>query len=241
MLHKTKGIVLKTTRYAETSVILHVLTQDFGLQSYLINGVRKNKSKYSPSIMQALHLLDMVVYHKESGGIQRVSEIRNSPAYRTIPLDTIKSSLVMFMNEVLYKSMSHGHIDVRLFDFIYNYLLELDQTEAPLTNFLIFFLFDLAEELGFLPAGPENGHQLYFDLKNGCFSGDKPQHPAFLVGAICLAIADILGSDAEEKAALYFSKSLRKELISFLLQYFAFHIDNFGQIKSWEVLETVFE
>ena len=241
MLHKTKGIVLKSTRYAESSIILQVLTAEFGLQSYLINGVRKNKSKYSPAIMQSLHLLDMVVYHKESGGIQRVSEIRNSPAYKTIPLDTVKSTLVMFMNEVLSKSISHGHTDLRLFEFIFNYLLYLDLVEERLSNFLVFFLLDLSEELGFLPTTAENDHEIYFDLKNGCFSSVKPQHPAFLVGAVCLRINEILSAEKDERASINLTKASRKELISFLLQYFAFHIDNFGQIKSWEVLQIVFE
>lgn len=241
MLHKTKGIVLKSTRYAESSIILQVLTAEFGLQSYLINGVRKNKSKYSPAIMQSLHLLDMVVYHKESGGIQRVSEIRNSPAFKSIPMDTVKSTLVMFMNEVLSKSITHGHTDLRLFEFIFNYLLYLDLVEERLSNFLVFFLLDLSEELGFLPATAENDHEIYFDLKNGCFSSVKPQHPAFLVGAVCLRINEILLAEKDERASINLTKASRKELISFLLQYFAFHIDNFGQIKSWDVLQIVFE
>lgn len=232
---------MKSTRYAESSIVLQVLTSEFGLQSYLINGVRKNRSKHSPAIMQALHLLDMVVYHKENGSIQRVAEIRNSPAYRTIPLDIVKSSLVLFMNEVLYKSLSHGHTDIRLFDFIYDYLLVLDQTEGSLTNFLICFLMDLTEELGFRPVAPEDAFQLYFDLKNGCFCSDRPRHPAFLSGQVCTSITCLLVTEADDRAVLVFTKSERKELISFLLQYFAFHIDNFGQIKSWEILESVFD
>lgn len=241
MLHKTKGIVLKSTKYAESSIVLQVLTAEFGLQSYLINGVRKNKSKYSPAIMQSLHLLDMIVYHKENGGIQRVSEIRNSPAYKSIPMDTVKSTLVMFMNEVICKSISHGHPDPRLFEFIFNYLLCLDLIEERLSNFLVFFLLDLSEELGFLPAAAENENEIYFDLKNGCFSSIKPQHPAFLVGAVCVTIQAILSAEKEDRMSVNFTKAARKELISFLLQYFAFHIDNFGQVKSWEVLQIVFE
>lgn len=241
MLHKTKGIVFKCTRYGESSVVMQVLTHQYGLQTYLINGVRKSKSKYSPAILQGLHLLDMVVYHKENGGIQRVSDVRNSPAYKSIPLHTVKSGLVMFMNEVLYKSISHGQADTRLFDFLYGYLLQLDEEEGPLANFLIFFLLDLSQELGFYPASPESADQPYFDLKDGSFSEMRPVHPAFITGSFCLLLGRILHSPTDERPLFTFSKAERKELTGFLLQYFAFHIDNFGQIKSWEVLESVFE
>ena len=45
MVHKTKGIVLRTVKYGETSVIVTIMTELFGLQSYLINGVRSQSGK----------------------------------------------------------------------------------------------------------------------------------------------------------------------------------------------------
>ena len=45
MVHKTKGIVLRTVKYGETSVIVTILTELFGLQSYLVNGVRTSSGK----------------------------------------------------------------------------------------------------------------------------------------------------------------------------------------------------
>ena len=48
MTHKTKGIVLRTVKYGETSVIVTILTELFGLQSYLINGVRSSSRRVPP-------------------------------------------------------------------------------------------------------------------------------------------------------------------------------------------------
>ncbi|HEY1023883.1 MAG TPA: DNA repair protein RecO, partial [Sphingobacteriaceae bacterium] len=105
MLHKTRGIVFKTTDYSESSVVVQVFTEKFGLQSYLINGVKRPKAKIRSNILQPLHLLDMVVYHKPAGNIQRVAEVRQVPVFQTIPYDVVKSSLVLFLNEVLHKSI----------------------------------------------------------------------------------------------------------------------------------------
>ena len=93
MLHKTRGIVLKTFNYSETSLIVHVLTEKFGTQSYLLKGVRKNKTKIKMSMLQPLHLLDMVVYHKPNGGLQSIAELKNDPILSEIPYNIIKTSL----------------------------------------------------------------------------------------------------------------------------------------------------
>src|SRR6478735_5317875 len=120
MLHKTRGIVLKTTDYGESSVIVQVFTEKFGLQSYIINGVKKSKAKISRNMLQPLHLLDMVVYHKNAGSVQRISELKNSPVLLTLPYDVVKSSIAMFLNEVLYKSIKQQSADENLFDFVFS-------------------------------------------------------------------------------------------------------------------------
>ena len=111
MLHKIRGIVIKTTDYSESSVVAQIFTDKFGLQSYLINGVKKTKSKIKSNMLQPLHLLEMVVYHKPTGNLQRISELRNQPVLQSIPYDTIKSSLALFINEVLYKSLKQHYED----------------------------------------------------------------------------------------------------------------------------------
>jgi DNA repair protein RecO (recombination protein O) len=111
MLHKTRGIVFKCTDFSETSVVVQIFTEKFGLQSYLINGVKKPKAKIKQNVLQPLHLLDMVVYHKAAGNIQRVAELRHVPVFQNIPYDIVKSSLAIFINEVLYKSVRQQTAD----------------------------------------------------------------------------------------------------------------------------------
>ena len=45
MVHKTKGIILRSVKYGETSLIVTAFTELFGLQSYLVNGVRTVSKK----------------------------------------------------------------------------------------------------------------------------------------------------------------------------------------------------
>src|SRR3546814_17325010 len=85
MLHKTRGIVLKSTNYSESSVVVRVFTEKFGLQSYMVNGARTPQAKISTTLLQHLHLLDMVVYNRASASLQRISEAQQTPASHTIP------------------------------------------------------------------------------------------------------------------------------------------------------------
>ena len=49
MYSQTKGIVLSSVKYSESSIICKVYTAKLGLQSYIVNGVRKRKEE-APTI-----------------------------------------------------------------------------------------------------------------------------------------------------------------------------------------------
>jgi DNA repair protein RecO (recombination protein O) len=237
MLHKTRGIVFKTTDYGETSVIVQVFTEKFGLQSYIINAVKKPRAKISRNMLQPLHLLDMVVYHKNSGQVQRVAELKNSPVLQTIPYDVIKSSLVLFLNEVLYKAVRQQSADENMFDFIFNSIEWLDNQTEGLANFHLLFLTRLTRFLGFSPNQVANAD--YFDIKNGAFSKYKPEGFSYLSPPHTQNFYNLLQSSFENIHQLKFSNDERRYLVQKLLEYYAMHIEGFGNIRSHEVLEEV--
>ena len=120
MLHKTRAIAFKTTDYGESSVIVQLFTEKFGLQSYIINGVKKPKAKITRNMLQSLHLLDVVVYHKGSNSVQRIAELKNSPVLLSVPYDVIKSCIAIFLNEVLYKAVRQQGADESLFGIVFS-------------------------------------------------------------------------------------------------------------------------
>ncbi|MDB5154002.1 MAG: recO [Mucilaginibacter sp.] len=237
MLHKTRGIVFKTTDYGESSVIVQVFTEKFGLQSYIINAVKKPKAKISRNMLQPLHLLDMVVYHKNTGQVQRVAELKNSPVLQTIPYDVIKSCLVLFLNEVLYKAVRQQSADENLFEFVFNAIEWLDNQTEGLVNFHLLFLTRLTRYLGFYPDLASNAD--YFDMKNGVFSKYKPEGFSYLSPPHTQNFYSLLQCSFENIHQLRFSNDERRYLVQKLLEYYALHIEGFGHIRSHEVLEEV--
>jgi len=239
MLHKTRGIVFKTTDYGETSVIVQVFTEKFGLQSYIINGVKKPRAKISRNMLQPLHLLDMVVYHKNTGQVQRIAELKNSPQLQTIPYDVIKSSLVIFLNEVLYKAVRQQSADENMFDFIFNAIEWLDHQSEGLANFHLLFLTRLTRYLGFYPEQIAAVGMDFFDMKNGVFSRYKPEGFYYLSPPHTQNFSALLQCNFESLGRLNFSNDERRYLLNKLLEYYALHVEGFGNIRSHEVLEEV--
>jgi DNA repair protein RecO (recombination protein O) len=239
MLHKTRGIIFRATDYGESSVIVQIFTEKFGLQSYIINGAKKPKAKIGRNMLQPLHLLDLVVYHKNTGGVQRISELKNAPVLLSIPYDVIKSCIAIFLNEVLYKAIKQQSPDENLFDFVFSAIEWLDHQTESVANFHLVFLTRLTRYLGFYPDRYMAGNADYFDIKNGQFTRFKPESVSYLSPPHTQNFGLVLQTGFEDMQLLKLSNDERRYLIQKLLEYYAMHIEGFGNIKSADVLEEV--
>lgn len=239
MLHKTRGIVFKVTDYSESSVVVQIFTEKFGLQSYLINGIKKPKSKIKLNSIQPLHLLDMIVYHKTSGNIQRVSELRHQPVFQSIPYDIVKSSLTLFLNEVLYKSLRQHEPDEVLFEFLFHAIEILDSLNSGLANFHLYFLLRLTRFLGFYPDNTFASPSAWFDLNAGNYSKAQPPHNLIVEPPFTAIWVNILNSNFDNLQNLHISAPDRKVLLEKIIMYYRLHIEGFGDVRSVGVLEEV--
>lgn len=239
MLHKTRGIVLKTTTYSESSVVVQVFTEKFGIQSYLINGVKKPKAKIPINVLQPLHLLEMVVYYKQNTQIQRVAEARPMPMFKSIPYNLVKNTIAQFLNEVLYKSIRQQHTDERLFEYLFNAISWFDETEEFCVNFHLLFLMKLTRFLGFAPQPQARADQKYFDLQEGNFTSLSPIHPYFINGIDGNDLIQLLDTPFEKNNELRFDNAHRRFLLDKILIYYQLHTASFGQVKSHQILEEV--
>src|SRR6478609_5373911 len=126
MLHKTRGIVFRFTKYGDTSIIVTVFTELFGLQTYIVNSVRSKSAKGKIALFQPLTLLDLVVYYKENANIKRIKEVRCLHQYQTLQTDVRKSSIGMFINEILNKTVKEENHAQEVFNFLCDSLIFLD-------------------------------------------------------------------------------------------------------------------
>jgi DNA repair protein RecO (recombination protein O) len=188
-LHKTKGIVLRTVKYGETSIIVTIFTEMFGIQSYIVNGVRASTKKGAgkANLFQPSAILDLIVYHNELRNLQRIKEFKWSFLYQHILSDIKKNAVALFMVELLTKCLKQPEANEDLFHFAEDAFLHLDESNEMVTaNFPLFFALHLAVFFGVLPnplkGTFQDSENLYFDLKEGNFTCNQPDHPHFLEG-----------------------------------------------------------
>src|SRR6478752_1617646 len=188
MLHHTKGIVLRTVKYGETSVIVNIYTELFGIQSYLVNGVRKSSKRSSGSAasFQPAALLDLIVYHNELKQLQRIREFKWNYLYEHIFFDVKKNAVSMYMVELLQKVFKQPEENKSLFQFIEDAFIHLDKAdEVVVGNFALYFALHLAVFFGFRIE--DNFHaerRPILDLQEGVFTSSHPSHSYFIEGAL---------------------------------------------------------
>ncbi len=219
MLHKTRGIVFRFTPYGESSIILNVFTEAFGLQSYIVNSVRTKSNRSKIAIYQPLTLLDMVVYHKENAGIMRIKEVSCSYAYKTLTTDHVKSSLAIFLNEILNKSVREQSHAFELCEFIHSSLVELDEMKGRCENFHLTFLLKLSRYLGF---GPNNTSEM----------------SAWLINSEEEELLRLL-LNANYDTPLKIDNTQRRNILDSILHFYAAHVDSLNPVKSVHVLREV--
>lgn len=242
MVHTTKGIVLRTTAYGETSVILSVYTELFGLQSYLVNGVRTNKKNNSKnSLFQPSAIIDLEVYHNEFKNLQRIRDAKWHYMYQQIMFNVFCNTIALFMVEVLQKTIRQPEQNQDLFNFIEDSFTELDKASGKsLLNYPLYFLTHLTGLFGFTIQDNYSAQRPYLDLKDGNFLPELPEHPYFLDAASSAAISEIMKvMHPRELVDIHINNHLRRQLTEALLQFYALHIPDFGNMRSLAILQEV--
>lgn len=242
MLHTTKGIVIHQFKYGEKSIIAKIYTEKFGLQSYIINGVRSKKSANKFAYLQPLSLVDVNAYHKENKGLQQLKDIKLDVPFRDIPFNVYKGSIAFFIAEVIYKTIREEEPNSDLFHFLYHSVQVLDVTEKNYANFHIYFLTLFAKYLGFPPQVNTklNAENKYFDLQEGVFLPIKPFHPAYIDSEASQIVLGIIQHHYQEIENTVINNKLRANLLQALLDYYKIHAVNFDTLKTKEVLEELF-
>ncbi len=239
MLHKTRGIVFQVTDFGETSVVAKVYTELFGLQGYLFNSVRKKNAKVKQNILHPLSLVDLVVYHKDRKTLHRVADVRSNPALQNIPFDLVKSSIVLFLDEVLCKSIREEEPNQQLFEFLFNSVQLLDMQEPVNKDFHLCFLIQFAKYLGFFPQQSFNDENKIFDLREGIFYPEIPLHPNYIEPPLSGIFSELIQSSVNFSASPSISILQKRMLMEKILDYYRFHLAGFTELKSLKVLEEV--
>lgn len=224
MLCKTASISLHYIRYKETSVIARFFTESFGLQSFVINGVRSAKSKISPSLLQPLSLCELVQYHDEKKDLNRLKEIRPDHILKSIPFSPGKAAIAMFVAEFLGKVLNEGQANDSLFVMVKEWILELDQKEKHYDSMHIALVWNSLAPLGISPN----------DWRDILPAGIVPNEQQ------TAGIQSFFNWIEHGGESVLISGAMKQWILDLLIHYVRTHMEGMGNLQSLTVLRQVF-
>lgn len=240
MLEKTSGIILHQLKYTDSGIITQIYTRKFGRQSFLIRGISNKKAGRHNIHFQPLSILELVMYYKESRGMQTLKEFSVAYAPGDIYNNVRKSCMAIFLGEVLSSVLKEESPHEELFDYIKNSILYFDNCRERFSNFHIAFLAGLCSYLGFEPGRRENDENRFFDMMNGSFVAIPPLHGNYSGREISDILAVFFSSSWNKMDGIVLSGSLRNDILDTLLKYYSIHLPGLKRINSLEILKEVF-
>ena len=224
-------------------MIVTILTDLFGVQSYLVNGVRTSTKKGAgkANLFQPAAILDLIVYHNELRNLQRISEFKWGYLYKNIFSDIKKNAVSLFMVELLTKCLKQPEANEDLFLFVEDAFSHLDESSETVTaNFPLFFSLHMAVFFGFQIDDQYSEKTPFLDLQEGTFVNERPSHPHFLEDRQAAVTSELLRvRQPGELQEVKLNHDFRRNLLYALETYYAFHIQDFGTMRTLSVLREI--
>lgn len=230
---KLSAIVLRTTPYSDSSVIVRLFTDAYGMQSYLVNGVRKKKAAITPAMLQPLTLVQVEAYQRENAGLQRIKELHVDPVLPRLQQEPLHGLAASLLAECLMRAVREDSEQPELFAWLQQQVLLLETTELPAVE-LLAILTRFTEWLGFKPQFDGERSLTWFNLKEGRFELQHDMRSVYASGSTARQLAFMLVEDGFAPNDLPGPAYLDD-----LLKYYQFHLPGFGLPRSLEVVREM--
>ncbi|MFI3278333.1 MAG: DNA repair protein RecO [Rikenellaceae bacterium] len=238
--YKGRGIVLHTLKYGDSSIIVHLLSDTLGRKSYIVHGAHGARSKGAKmALFQPLYAVEFEGVTPSKGELHRFSEVRSAVVLQRIPYDFTRSTISLFIAEVLWRLVKEEESNAELFEFAWNSLLALDSIEEGVANFHLWFLANLSRQLGFFP-GNEHSDGAWFDIVDGIYTPAEPHHALKMTPLSAEIFRDLTECDIQYLAEIGLNRTQRVEILGELLRFYDYHLDSINNVRSIEVLREVF-
>ena len=238
MLNKNKAIVISKIRYRDNDLIVKCFTEQKGLVSYLIRGALKSNKGTSKAVYyQLLSQLQIEENFKANQSLQYIKEVKVDFIYRSIHTNVFKSSIAMFLAEILSTVLKEEEQNKPLYDYLEVTLRWLDYQDE-FSNFHLLFLLNLTQYLGFYPEST-NSDAPYFNLSNGLFESQKSNMYS-VSGENLTLLKRLLGINFDDLKTIKIGSKQRQSFLTMLLLYFELHLGSFKKPKSLQVFNQVF-
>lgn len=242
MIEPTRGLVLRQLKYGETSLILTVFTERFGVHAYMLKGVRSSRHKsIRTGLLQPCSLLDLVVDHRPGRQLQQLREFTPNYFPQQMQEDVIRNSIGVFSAEVLHKLLPEAESMPELFAFCQEFMQELDRLPlSAVANFPVYFLIHCGRFLGYAMQGRYSARFNFADAREACFSAAPGMDTDALMDEDAAALDALLQvASISELSRIELSGATRYRLVVWYVQFLQIQTQHMGKPRSLEILRAV--
>lgn len=238
--YKTKGIVLHTVKYGDSSLIAYLYTSVAGRQTYMIRGVRSSRGKGNKAaLFQPMFLLEFEGFEPRLGEMHGMKDAAAAIPLLSLPFDVRKSTIALFMAETVYRLVRETEPDENLFGFIYSSVEALDIMEDGVSNFHLWFLVKLSYFLGFYPGNAyRDGNS--FDIISGEFTINQPSHRMYFGPEDSALLGKLMDCRIDSLSDIPLSRTRRASFLNSLLIFINYHCESINSVRSIDILKEVF-
>lgn len=235
MTEKFEALVLGYSRYGDKGAVVRCYTREHGQVSFMVHSLYGKKSGVRPSLFLPLSHVAVVAAKSPKGSLLTLKEAKPISVFNGLHQNPIKNALAIFMAEVLQKMLRQPHPDEAKFLFLQNSINQLDKENERLALFAVRWLLELSVYGGFAPDEKSYREGFSFDLIDGIFSSNPPEHCHTLSPGLAHELYQVISHSDHIPA-----KGNRQGLLDALLMFYKMHVDGFGDLKSPDVLRAVF-
>lgn len=240
MIVKTEALVIRTVKYADNKIIVDMFTRDEGNLSFVVKIASSAKAKMHRQLFQPLTLLYIEADVNERQQLHRLREVMIAHPYSSLTLNMDKLSIGVFVSEFLYFALRNEVRNPLLFDFAADSLMWLDEANSSFVNFHIVFLIRISRFLGFYPNIDDYHSGDWFDLRNASFVSSCPNHNEWVAPEESRRIQTIMRMNYNNAHLFKMGRHDRQRLLDILVSFYRIHIPNFPELKSLDVLTTIY-
>lgn len=237
-LFTSEGIVFRTVKYSETSIICDIYTREKGLRSFIISGARTARSANKGVAFRPPNLIEITAYdHPDDNKLNRIKEVSFAHFYRVVNMDVVVSSVATFMLEVCRNAIREKEPNQAMFDFLKAWFVRVDDKDSYHPCLHLDFMVELSGLLGFGPFPDHSEEKPYFDMLEGTFSGMPGSGENWLDRDDSMLLAHLQADGG--RISRQVSRTDRNRLAAQLIKYYKLHLPGFRDLLSLEVLASV--
>jgi DNA repair protein RecO (recombination protein O) len=242
-INKNEAIVLRKTKFRESSLIVQLYTREHGKISSLVKGARSPKSKIGSKVDLINHV-EVIFYQKEERDLHLLTQVNLINPFNRIKNDLEKLKYASAVCELILNLIPENEESDKIFRGslkILNLINNSENNEVVLfAQFLLFFVKEIGYEINFNECSNcgkiiDNPANIAFSYSSGiiCEECNQDKMISFQLTEELFNLFKCLTSKIEIKSV---KKDYFLTVITLLEKYLIYHNSEFRGIKSLKLL-----